>query len=359
MESEKRIKVAHVLPELEEGGVERMVLLLAEAQSRSGMGVTVVSAGGRLVRQLPGAARHLTMPVHRKNPLTGLACAVFIARFAREQGVDVLHAHSRVPGWICYFARKFNPALKFVYTAHARLSANYGIWPLRRADAVISVSRNVRDHIRGHLPEHAPTPVIYNALPNRTVPWRGSRDATRKHLLLVGRLSEKKDPITVLEALARVDRDDWLLDVLGDGPMMGEVEATIRRLGLEGGVRLQGYSDGVPQAVADCDLFLFPSREEGLPIALMEALVSGAPALASDIPASRELVADAFSPLPAGLLPPGDVEAWTAAIRGFLDGTFLPDLKCRIAIPSVEEMASQISDLYVKLLSQKFGNFAD
>ena len=343
-----------VLPELAEGGVERHVLTLARGLAELGFGLLVVSAGGPLASELPQGVRHVEMPVDRKTPLTGVSCARKLAALAVGEDVALIHAHSRVPAWIALLARNMAGlnGPKFVFTAHARYSLNYGLLPLRYADGVICVSRAVRDYLAQWLPKppgRAPVEVIYNALPEDVVPWTGSGGDCR-HLLYLGRLTPKKGPMTLVEAVSRLGAGGWMLDIVGDGPMRGELKGRVAALGLEDRVLFHGHSDAAVRWVSRCDLFLFPSQDEGMGLSLVEALAAGAPALASDIPAVRELVAGEGGASPAGLLPPGDVDAWADAIRGFLDGSFRPALKCGIDIPSAREMASQTARLYVKLL---------
>ena len=69
------MRVMHILPELEEGGVERHVLMLSGQQREEGHEVYVVSAGGKLVSQLAKEVSHIRLPVHIKNPLVGMYCA--------------------------------------------------------------------------------------------------------------------------------------------------------------------------------------------------------------------------------------------------------------------------------------------
>ena len=98
------MKIIHILPELEIGGVERHVIDLANELVKRGHEVMVISAGGRMERQLDAKVLVRHLPVHKKNPLTGLYSAVKIARWVRREGWQILHAHSRVPAWIANWA---------------------------------------------------------------------------------------------------------------------------------------------------------------------------------------------------------------------------------------------------------------
>lgn len=346
-----QLKIIHILPELEEGGVERLIPVFATEQSKMGHDVTVISFGGRLVSLLPKEVRHIKMPVHRKNFFVGMSCARRIAALIRNEKIDIIHAHSRVPAWISYFARKFAPSVKFIYTAHARFSSlNYGLWPIGQADGVTCVSNAVRNHLSEWLPKKNPVRIIYNAPPGRVIPWGGGGTAT-KRLLFAGRISEKKDPFTLVKALSGLKDEDWELDVLGDGPAMPDLKRLVAELELDGKVHLHGFSNEVPEAMASSDLFLFPSLdEEGLPLILIEALSAGTPVIAADISSVRELTV-ANENDARELLPVGDVAAWADAIGRYLSGEYAPSLSLKVHLPTRAEMAAQVTDFYREILS--------
>ena len=129
------MKFIEILPELEEGGVERHVLWLSNGLARRGHEVLVVSAGSN-TRSSSTQSWHL--PVHYKNPLTVLYSAVRIASAARREGYDLIHAHSRVPAWVALLASKM-AGVPFVVTLHVRFGNRSPIVykPYRLASRVI------------------------------------------------------------------------------------------------------------------------------------------------------------------------------------------------------------------------------
>ena len=82
------MKIIHILPELEEGGVERHVLWLTEELSSRGHEVAVMSSGGKMVSRLAPGVKHLALPVDVKNPLTAFFCARKIAYLAAREKVE-------------------------------------------------------------------------------------------------------------------------------------------------------------------------------------------------------------------------------------------------------------------------------
>src|SRR5262249_58150351 len=101
------------------------------------------------------------------------------------------------------------------------------------------------------------------------------------------------------------------LTLLGEGPERGALAAQIARLGLGSSVTLVGPSDDPGRKLLESDLFVLPSREEGMSIALLEAMALGIPLVASAIAGNRRLVHD----FQHGRLAPTDKpDAWAQAI---------------------------------------------
>jgi glycosyltransferase involved in cell wall biosynthesis len=337
------MNIIHVLPELDEGGVERLVPVFANEQALLGHNVSVVSAGGKLESLLSPAVRHIRMPVHRKNPAAGLSCAFRLARIITRGSVSAIHAHSRVPAWICCVAKRLSQCVKFFFTAHGDY-ANYklGVWPVKHADGVICVSKKSLDSLLNWLPANVPAKVIYNPVAKKLLPWGGGSRGTTKRLLYVGRLSPPKFPLSVLEALASRRKHAWTLDVFGDGPWRQAVTDRARELGINDRVIIRGFSNEIPEALADCDLFLHPSMTEGFGLTLAEALLAGVPVIASDLPATRELTGSDGT----GLLPPGDAAAWSKAFGAFFRGEYVNSLKLAVKLPEPAEAAEAMIRFY-------------
>jgi glycosyltransferase involved in cell wall biosynthesis len=336
------VNIIHVLPELEDGGVERVVPVYANEQALLGHNVSVISAGGKLESLLSADVRHIRMPAHRKNPAIGLSCAFRLARMITREKVSAIHAHSRVPAWICRVAKRLAPGVKFFFTAHNDYAKyNLGVWPVKHADGVTCVSKHALDSLLNWLPEHVPAKVIYNPMTKKLLPRRGG-GGDAKRLLYVGRLSPKKFPLAVIEALARHKEHAWTLDVFGDGPFRQTAEGRARELGIGDRVTMRGFSDEIPEALADCDLFLHPSLAEGFGLTLAEALLSGVPVIASDLPVTRELTGSDG----AGLLPPGDAEAWSEAFGAFFGGKYAHSPKLAVKLPTPAEAAEAMIRFY-------------
>jgi glycosyltransferase involved in cell wall biosynthesis len=131
---------------------------------------------------------------------------------------------------------------------------------------------------------------------------------------LVGRAIANKGPDLALDAVGQLRRDglDVTLDVVGDGPLLGHLEGRARREGLGRAVTFSGHVQDVAERLRALDVVLRPSYTEGLPLAVLEAMASGAVVVASSIPGNTDLVEHEQTGL---LVPPGDALALAAAVR--------------------------------------------
>jgi len=129
----------------------------------------------------------------------------------------------------------------------------------------------------------------------------------------VGRLVGIKDLATLVRAIARLDGVH--LALIGDGEQRAELEGLVASLGLEGRVHLPGWADDVAAWVADLDVVALTSRNEGTPVALIEALAAGRPVVATAVGGVPFVVHDGAT---GWLVPPGDPAAVAEALGAAL-----------------------------------------
>ena len=332
------MKILHIVPEFEEGGVERYVLSLIHAQVKHNHEITLATAGGKLEKLLPEKITLVKLPVQKKNLFTGIYCAVKL--FAIRDW-DIIHAHSRVPAWIAWLLSSIS-GIKWLMTAHAPYSINFGILPLRHADGIIFCSDSVEKHLRNYLRDNKPETLITipNGFQKSPFKWQG---ASHK-LLFVGYLSKRKGLDIALNALGNLLEYDWTLDILGDGSERENLELLVKNLGINSRVKFFGFRDDPAKFMSESGCLLFPSYQEGLPLTVNEALSVGIPVLASDIEPLR-----AISDSPEKLIPPGDVKAWENAIKNFLESGESSPLSLRKLI-SFDETVNRIENFYARIL---------
>ena len=109
-------------------------------------------------------------------------------------------------------------------------------------------------------------------------------------ILSVGELSKRKNHQAVLTVLAKIDKKEIFYLVCGQGACRKKLVCQAQKLGIAGQVRFVGYQEHMAPFYAAADLFVFPSLQEGMPVALMEAMAAGLACVVSDIRGNRELI---------------------------------------------------------------------
>lgn len=339
MPAPAQLTVVQVLPELDSGGVERGTVEVAAALVAAGHRSIVISGGGRMVPALEaGGTRHVTWSLGRKSPLTWR----FVPRLRRllgEQGVDILHARSRVPAWVAYLAWRSMPPggrPRFVTTAHGVYSVNRFSEIMTRGECVIAVSDSVRDYIRRSFPrtDMARVRVIHRGVDVRQFPpdYRPSArwlaqwyaqfpELEDKYVLtLPGRITRLKGQeafLRLIEALAVEDGNVHGLIVGEPDASGGAYEAVLRDTVATRGipVTFAGYRHDMRDVYARSDVVLsLSSHPESFGRTVAEALSMGVPVLGYDHGGVGEVLRAAY---PEGRVPAGDEEALLAKVLAF------------------------------------------
>jgi len=174
-------------------------------------------------------------------------------------------------------------------------------------------------------------------------------------VLFIGRLHRQKGPDVLLQAAAmlRERTPDLHVVLAGDGPLRAQLAREAGELGLADRFHLLGPRDDVPALLADADLLALPSRWEGMPNAVLEAMAARKPSVAADVGGCREVIADGETGL---LVPPDDPAALAAAIKRILADR---NLAARMGAAarqraerefSIEKMVSRNEELYERVL---------
>lgn len=169
----------------------------------------------------------------------------------------------------------------------------------------------------------------------------------------VSRLSEEKGVLDLLEAWALIAADvpQWELLIVGSGPQEGQVR---ERAGALPGVRMAPPVSDVQQVFEELAVFVLPSRTEGLPLALAEAMACGLPAIATDCSNGVRLLAGDLAEPAIELVTRGDVPALAASIRFLIDDEAQRELlahraRARVAEFRIERIVDQWERLFARL----------
>jgi len=251
-------------------------------------------------------------------PFFLLSQLLHLHRMVRKSGIDLVHAHWLFPqGFLaCLYKRWFNPSLPVICSVHGgdlyglRTEPFVGMnrFTVKRADRMIPVSSSLGDSIRNDLWRRARLTTISMGFDAAKFLPTDSRAALKKRLfdhegpiiLFVGRLVEKKGISYLLEAVPDVvaEAPDTLFVLVGGGHLEDTIRNRIRRLGVEGRVRMTGFVDHsrLPRYYAAADVFVGPSivtasgDTEGFGLTFAEASASGCAVVATNVGGIRDVV---------------------------------------------------------------------
>ncbi|HET6555154.1 MAG TPA: glycosyltransferase [Dyella sp.] len=326
----RSLTVVQLIPALHSGGAERSALEIGRALVAAGHQSVVISAGGRLVSQLEAeGSRHITLDIGRKS-LRTLFNVGALRRVLRELKPDIVHARSRLPAWLGWWAIKgLKPAPHFVTTVHGLNSPGRYSAILLRGERVIAVSQTLRDYMLSHYPwlEPARVRVIPRGIDPDAFPY-GHRpdDAWHKAffaefpalagaplLTLPGRGTRLKGHHDAIELVAELKRRGidvrlLLLGVIEPGreAYVEELRELIQTRGLESQVVLMPPRADVRDIYAISSLILqLSNKPESFGRTVVEALSLCRPVLGYAHGGVGELLAELY---PAGRVPPSDQE---------------------------------------------------
>jgi len=134
--------------------------------------------------------------------------------------------------------------------------------------------------------------TVHNGMPDVPADLRADPMRVPVRLVMVARFQPQKDHPTLLRALAGLTDRPWELDLVGDGPLMGDMQALAATLGIAGRVRFLGQRQDVDRILAQAHAFLLVSNWEGFPLSILEAMRAGLPVVASDVGGISESVRD-------------------------------------------------------------------
>lgn len=283
------MRIAHILWSLGTGGTENMVVDIANVQAETeDVAIFVIN---------DTVEQYITDRISPK-------CRLFL--FNRREGskdykalfMFNLKLFLYSPNIIHVHARKLLRCIK-VCKKVPRFRTLHGLIyhpeELSGFDKIISISEAVRQHT---LKKGYESVVVMNGIKvseinsEKTVPFGDAR----MHVVQVGRLHSKTKgqdiAIETMGILKSKGINNVVLHFIGDGPSRGELEKQVSRLGVDDMVIFEGHKDQkeIYQTLANYDLLIQPSREEGFGLTIAEAMAAKLPVLVSNIPAPMEVI---------------------------------------------------------------------
>lgn len=383
--------IMQIIPELEAGGAERTTVDIAGGLVHAGARALVATTGGRLVAELQAKGGDwIEFPAKTKNPLRMYWNIRKLTKILRKENVQLIHARSRAPAWVAYFAAK-RLGLPFVTTYHGSYSAKSAAKTLynsimARGDVVIANSIYTGELIRANHPvSNGKIRVIYrgtdlnafsssNISSDRVFKMRSSWGliADERVVLLAARLTPWKGARVLIEAACLLKKRGvqnvvYVLagDPQGRSSYIKELDDMVLRRGLSGIVRRVGHVDDIAAAVFTASVITVPSTApEAFGRVAVEAQALGTPVIVSDLGAVPETVLAPPS-VPAEQrtgwhVKPADPEELADAIESALSlrPSSLEALAVRARrhvgqLFSLDRMVGDTLDIYAALIERK------
>lgn len=359
--------IAHVDSELEFSGGEVQVFLLMESLREHGYRQVLVAPPGSAAARI---ATERGFSVHTV-PMRFDADLLAVLRMRRLfRTVDLVHLHTGRAGWLgglaAWLARRPAVVTRRMdrrVRRNPRTSWIYHTFAQRVAAISPAVGRCLTDGgVRSDRIE-----IVPDALDESRITVRRGRAALRQELglqddrflvLTMAKLMHRKGLDLLLAAFAQLADPRAVLAIAGSGPEEQNLRALATQLGLGNRARFLGHRDDTGDLLAAADLFVLPSRAEGLGVAALEALAAARPVLATRVGGLAEVVVDGRCGM---LVPPEDVPALAAAMQRLRDEPRLCAQLAGAGPARVDEgfraahMAASYERIYAGLLRTRAG----
>ncbi len=373
------MNILQILPELNVGGVETGTLELVRFLVKLGHKAVVVSNGGELIEELESfGAMHYQLPVHKKSLFTIIKMIPRLIEIIKKEQIDIVHARSRVPAWIAYFATRRTNTV-FITTCHGYYKKHPFSYVMGWSKRVIVLSNVIARHMLDDFGvPHERLRLIPRSVDLEKFKYMSPDKKRRQefHIGIVGRLTPLKGHLYFIQAMARVARvvPHLKIWIVGDAPRSKEaykeqIQVLVKRLGLWHCTQFLGTQRDIPAILTHLDLLVLPTTtHEAFGRVIVEAQACGVPVVASRVGGIIDIIDDQKTGL---LVPPSDpVSIADAAIKIFKD-VELSRILAQNAYKKVKEqynvelMVKKTLDVYqgalkhYKILIIKFSSLGD
>lgn len=227
----------------------------------------------------------------------------------------------------------------------------------KKCENIIAVSENQANELKKFIPMAANKIVSIHNLTDAdgirqkaAWPIKETFDETRFNIVSVGRVSHEKGmdiAVRVCAKLVKAGYKDVRWWIVGSGPAMQEVEDTITETHMEDYVITVGMQSNPYPYIRQADLYVQPSRVEGYPMTILEALILGQPVVSTDNNGAKEIIKNTVT----GILLPIDVDIFTKTVESLLlDGSILQKLKKNVACLDFDKQNFESISMLEKLL---------
>ena len=371
----KKITVLQILPDLNSGGVERGTLEVSKYLVNMGFRSMVISNGGRMVEDLErDKGEHYKVGVGKKN-LFIIFSFFKLINFIKKNKIDIIHARSRLPAWVCYLALRLikkNVRPIFITTVHGPYSANYYSSIMTKGDRVIVVSEMIKNYVlKNYKIDKKKIILNYRGVSNESFPynfkasqnwlrsWYEDFPQTKNKIILtlparITRWKGQEDFISMIKGII-INHSNVHGLIVGDEDkkhkFTKELSAKIKKLGLNQNITIIGHRKDIREIMSISKIVFSLSREpEAFGRVSLESLSLGIPVIAYSHGGVKEQLVKL---LPSGLI----------KVRGVNDAIWLaikwikksPKIKQNNFF-TLEKMLQNTLSVYKKIIKEREAN---
>ena len=370
MSDHKKMKVMHFIDSGGVYGAERVILNLSDELKKYpdlivvvGCIVSDINEANALYDAAQGLGiEAIKIPVRNSKLFFDLPKA---AKLLKHHRIDLIHSHGYKPS-VYGFVIKLLTGIQVMATCHLWFEPKKGPLKMRVLVAleklfyrwyplIVAVSEPIKQTLIQHKIESSKIFVVENGVEisnsNR------NKDSTLRNelniasgtfvILNVGRLSRQKAQSDLVSAAVRLKQwsHDFVILIIGEGPLAEPLQKQINKLGLEQQVRLLGYRKDIQNLLSISNVFTLPSLDEGMPMALLEATSASVPVVTTAVGDIPKLILDGESGL---VIPAEDPVLLAKAIQTIWQS---PELAEKLAVSAFKRMSERYSN---RIMGEKY-----
>lgn len=305
------MRILQLLPELNEGGVERGVVELNREFVKKEIESFVISKGGKLENQINlDGGTFIKFDVCSKNIFTAFRRVNALKKILKEIKPDIIHVRSRVPAWLVYFANK-SLKIKVVSTVHGFNSVGFYSSIMQKADAVICVSNSIKEYIQKHYQTNEskitviPRGIDLELFNPKNIDetfienFKKEFNLNDKFIVSsVGRVTQLKDYETFIKAIMLVKKEiPNIVGLIVGGvrsdkeDYLNSLKSLIKELNLEENIIFTGSQSKIEQIYALSDVVISSSKKpESFGRAVAEAICMNKPVIATNHGGVKDII---------------------------------------------------------------------
>lgn len=337
-----RINILFMLPNFDTGGSEKLVMDIIKSidKDRFSPVLAVFFTGAYESEYLK-----LGLPfyvIHREGIRSKFSTFLFLRNIMTAHKIQVVNTHHTSPLIQGFFPCKVFSKAALVHTEHSKLCYDPKIHRkalflekmfLKKADAVVGISKGVCDYFRQDLdvPDRK-LRLIFNGIELERFKLKDFRRAEYRRGIgveddelaigLFANFRPEKNHLLLIKAFSLLRKKGKKLKLIlcGGGPVEAQAKETAKALGLEGSVAFLGVRRDIPELMNSVDLYCLPSKYEGMPFSALEAMASRVAVVATDVTGNNEIIENNINGV---LAAPESPEALAQGLRLLINDSVL------------------------------------